>query len=84
MNLCVDDFGLHISLDQSISGNLNENQKKFIGFAIDGSKRMRLLIEDMLRLAKVDADPKMETIELNSVINEIKLNLDTLVKEKRM
>lgn len=69
-------------LEQSIGGNLDDNQKKFIGFAIDGSKRMELLIEDMLRLAKVDADPKIETIALSSVINEIKLNLDTLVKEK--
>ena len=69
-------------LDQSIGGNLNEMQKKFIGFAIDGSKRMELLIEDMLRLAKVDADAKIEKIELSSVMNEIKLNLDALMQEK--
>lgn len=69
-------------LDQSISGNLNDTQKKFIGFAIDGSKRMEVLIEDMLRLAKVDADPKIEEIEFNSVINEIKLNLAALMTEK--
>ena len=69
-------------LDQSISGNLNDTQKKFIGFAIDGSRRMDLLIEDMLRLAKVDAEPKIEKIELGSVITEIKLNLDALMREK--
>ena len=69
-------------LDQSISGNLNEAQKKFISFAIDGSKRMEMLIEDMLRLAKVDADPKLEKIELTSVVSEIRLNLDALLKEK--
>ena len=69
-------------LDQSISGNLNDAQKKFIGFAIDGSRRMELLIEDMLRLAKVDADPKVEKIELGSVITEIKLNLSALMHEK--
>ena len=69
-------------LDQSISGNLNDAQKKFIGFAIDGSRRMELLIEDMLRLAKVDADPKVEKIELGAVITEIKLNLSALMREK--
>ncbi len=69
-------------LEQSVGGNLNEAQKKFIGFAIDGSKRMELLIEDMLRLAKVDADPKVEKIELNSIVNEIRLNLDALLKDK--
>ncbi len=69
-------------LDQSIGGNLSDTQKKFIGFAIDGSKRMEQLIEDMLRLAKVDTEPKTESIELTSVINEIKLNLETLMKEK--
>jgi len=69
-------------LDQSMGGNLNEAQKKFIDFALDGSRRMEILIEDMLRLAKVDAEPKLEKIELASVIGEIKLNLDTLLSEK--
>lgn len=69
-------------LNQSIGGNLNDTEKKFIKYAVEGSKRMDLLIGDMLRLAKVDAEPKIEKIELSSVINEIKLNLDALMKEK--
>ena len=69
-------------LEQSMGTSLNEAQKKFIGFAIDGSKRMELLIEDMLRLAKVDADPKVEKIELHSVVNEIQLNLEALLTKK--
>ena len=69
-------------LEQSMGTGLNAAQKQFIGFAIDGSKRMELLIEDMLRLAKVDADPKVERIELPSIVNEIRLNLDALLKEK--
>lgn len=67
---------------RSLNGHLTEQQNEFIGFAIDGAKRMDQLIVDLLRLAKVDANPRIEKVKLNNVVEEIKLNLDTLLKEK--
>ncbi|HRG88759.1 MAG TPA: ATP-binding protein [Chitinophagales bacterium] len=67
---------------RSLNGHLTEQQNEFIGFAIDGAKRMDQLIVDLLRLAKVDANPRIEKVKLNNVIEEIKLNLDALLKEK--
>lgn len=69
-------------LEKSLRDNLNEQQKDFIGFAMDGARRMEQLIVDLLRLAKIDANPKLEDVKLGNVVEEIKLNLDTLLKEK--
>ena len=70
-------------LQKSLKENISEQQKEFFGFAMDGAKRMEILISDLLRLAKVDANPKLEEVKLPSVMEEIKLNLDTLLKEKK-
>ena len=69
-------------LKKSLHGQLNEQQTEFFGFVQDGAKRMERLIVDLLHLAKVDANPRIETVKLQNIVDEIKLNLDTLMKEK--
>jgi light-regulated signal transduction histidine kinase (bacteriophytochrome) len=69
-------------LEKSLGNQINEQQKDFLGFATDGARRMEQMILDMLQLSKVDANPKIETIKLTNVIDEIRLNLDVLLKEK--
>ena len=69
-------------LKKSMNGAITDQQNEFIGFAIDGSKRMEQLILDLLRLAKVDANPHITPVKLQSVVEEINLNLETLVKER--
>ncbi len=73
----------YIGLLQAQLGNsLSVQQNEFMGFAIDGAKRMEQLIMDLLRLAKVDANPKIEQVNLNKVTEDIKLNLQVLINEK--
>jgi signal transduction histidine kinase len=67
---------------KSLNGQITEQQSEFIGYAIDGAKRMELLIVDLLRLAKVDANPRYERVKMQNVVEEIRLNLDVLLKEK--
>lgn len=69
-------------LKKSMNGKLNEQEHEFFSYVLDGAKRMDQLIHDLLRLAKVDANAILAPIKLNSVIEEIKLNVDTLIKEK--
>lgn len=69
-------------LQKSMRDNISEQQQEFIGFALDGAQRMDKLIQDLLRLAKADANPKIEKVKLQNVVEEIKLNLDTLLTEK--
>ncbi len=73
----------YITLLQKTMGNsLTSQQNEFMDFAIDGAKRMEQLILDLLRLAKVDANPKIEKVNLNRIVDEIKLNLQVLIGEK--
>lgn len=69
-------------VQKSLGSSITEQQSEFIGFALDGAKRMEQLIIDLLRLAKADANPKIERVKLQNIADEIILNLDTLLKEK--
>lgn len=69
-------------LQKSLNGHMSEQQGEFIGFALDGAKRMEQLIIDLLRLAKVDANPHIERVKLHSVVDEVKLNIEMLLKDK--
>ena len=69
-------------LERSMTGNISTQQRDFLDFALDGAKRMDNLIIAMLQLAKVDANPRIEHIKLENIIEEIRLNLDVLLKEK--
>lgn len=69
-------------LRRSMDGDITEQQSEFIGFALDGAKRMEQLIVDLLRLAKVDANPRIEKVRLMNVVDEIRLNLDVLLNDK--
>lgn len=69
-------------LQRSLGDSLTEQQKEFVAYAIDGSKRMDALIHDLLHLAKVDSNPKREPLKLNMIVEELKWNLDALTREK--
>ncbi|MFN8323262.1 MAG: ATP-binding protein [Chitinophagales bacterium] len=69
-------------LGKSMSERINEQESEFFGFVQDGAKRMDQLIQDLLRLAKVDANPIIAKLKLSNLIEEIKLNLEALINEK--
>jgi signal transduction histidine kinase len=69
-------------LRKSMSEKTSEQEADFFGYVTEGAKRMDQLIQDLLRLAKVDANPVIASVKLTTVIEEIKLNLDALIKEK--
>jgi signal transduction histidine kinase len=70
-------------LEQTMGEELKPMQRQFIGFAVDGAKRMEQLILDLLRLAKVDANPQIERVSLSSVVDEVRHNLEILLREKK-
>ena len=69
-------------LEQTMGEEIKPIQRQFIGFAVDGARRMEQLIHDLLRLAKVDANPQIERVSLPSVIDEVRNNLEILLREK--
>lgn len=63
---------------------IDEKGKTYIDFAVDGSKRMRQIILDLLEFARVGklAD-KTETVDLNELLNEIQILFRKEIKDKQ-
>lgn len=70
-------------LEKKYTTVLDEEGKKYIYFAVDGAKRMRQIILDLLDLSKVGRTNEiMEAIDLNLVIAEIESRFNQAIKDK--
>lgn len=63
---------------------LDEKGKKYIFFAVDGAKRMRQIILDLLEFSRIGkSKSNLEEINLNEIVDEIILLYGNQIKEKR-
>lgn len=63
---------------------LDENGKKYIYFAVEGAKRMRSIILDVLEFSRVGKYvEKQEKIDLNQLLDEVCMGLQKTIEEKR-
>lgn len=70
-------------LEKNYGTSIDENGKKYIHFAVDGAKRMKQIIFDILEFSKVGRmDGTKKQVNLQSVVNEIKLLYRKSIKEK--
>ncbi len=76
-------IGYTTLLRRTMKDKINEQDAEFFNYVQDGAKRMDQLIQDLLRLAKVDANPMIGKLKLPLILEEIKINLDALVKERQ-
>jgi PAS domain S-box-containing protein len=61
---------------------LDEDAKEFIGFAVDGAKRMQALIHDLLQFARVGTRGKeFRPTPLNTVVDDALANLAGAIEE---
>ncbi len=61
---------------------LDADAKEFIGFAVDGAKRMQALIHDLLQFARVGSRGKeFKPTSLNKVVDGAKANLTGAIEE---
>lgn len=75
--------GFITQLERKYKDQLDEKASKYIFFAVDGAKRMRQIILDLLDYAKVGReDEEKETIDLNEVVNDVLLFQKKLIEEK--
>jgi signal transduction histidine kinase len=69
---------LQLSLGESAS----KEQRDYIHFAIDGAKRMTVLIQELLAYSNVTGgDHTLEAVDCNEVLDEIKLELGASIAE---
>ena len=63
---------------------LDDRGRQYIHFAVDGAKRMRQIILDLLNFSRVGrTDDDMESVDLNKLINEILALYRKQIEEKR-
>ncbi|HXB43203.1 MAG TPA: PAS domain S-box protein, partial [Puia sp.] len=70
-------------IEKKYGGVIDDKGKKYIHFAVDGAKRMRQIILDLLEFSRVGrTDDDLENIDLNELIREIQILYIKQIKEK--
>jgi signal transduction histidine kinase len=74
-------FGLR--LKQELNGYANENAKLYTDKILESASRMSTMIEGVLTYSSLNAvDQKIEMIDLNKVIADIRNDLEVLIQQK--
>jgi PAS domain S-box-containing protein len=69
-------------LEKRYGEKLDDKAKEYIGYAVDGSKRMQALIDDLLRFSRIGRkDIEAKQVDLNKVLDRITADLKLLIKE---
>tara|TARA_R110000850_G_scaffold125393_10_gene243802 strand:+ start:553 stop:2109 length:1557 start_codon:yes stop_codon:yes gene_type:complete len=69
-------------LARRYSGQLDDEADQFIGFAVDGAKRMETLINDLLLYSQVGTQKKkMESVDLEEVLTVVLRNLEIAISD---
>ena len=70
-------------LEKKYKDQLDEKAEMYIHYAIDGAKRMRQIILDILEFSRIGkSDESMDFIDLNQIVNEVVLFQNEVIKEK--
>jgi PAS domain S-box-containing protein len=71
-------------IEKKYNDVLDEKGKQYIFFAVDGAKRMRQIILDLLEFSRVSKnESKLQVVNLNSVIEDITLLYRKEIKDKK-
>ena len=71
-------------LERSLENNLNDEQKEYIGFVRDGTKRMNQLILDLLELSRVGrSENTQKNVDLKELVGVALLNLSVAIAETK-
>jgi signal transduction histidine kinase len=69
-------------LESRYSGQLDDRARQYIGFAVDGAKRMQLLINELLTFSRVgQPGTAREPVDLNAVAAEAVDRLDAMITD---
>ncbi|MDW5564172.1 MAG: PAS domain S-box protein [Methanomassiliicoccus sp.] len=70
-------------LEKKFGNELSPQAKEFMGFAVDGSLRMKLLIDDLLEYSRIDSRPvNLEDVDMNIEAETVLHDLRSAIEEK--
>jgi PAS domain S-box-containing protein len=71
-------------LEKQYKDKLDEHALDYINYAVDGAKRMQLLINDLLSYSRVNSKGgKFEEVDLEKVLDETLSNLELTIEENQ-
>lgn len=71
-------------LKKRYEGRLDSDADEFIGFAVDGAKRMQILINDLLAYSRVTSKAEaFENVNLEKVLDEVLFNLEIDIEKNQ-
>jgi PAS domain S-box-containing protein len=71
-------------LAQKYENQLDQNAREYIGFAVDGAKRMYELINELLRYSRITRKELVfSEVDLDEALKSVFLNLKILISEKK-
>ena len=68
-------------LDRRYTGRLDADADEFLGFAVEGAKRMQVLINDLLRYSRAGGQNALEAADGNAVLDAALANLRSSLEE---
>lgn len=72
---------LHL-LEKKLEGKLDDSNKEYIKFAVDGAERMKRLIQDLLQYSRVGTSKEsITTVDCNEVMNTVQTILSLSIQE---
>src|SRR5258708_717171 len=68
-------------LARRYAGKLDSDADEFIGFAVDGARRMQELINDLLDYSRAGSRPlRLESVDTNELVDKVVHDLDSAIE----
>ncbi|MFC4440309.1 ATP-binding protein [Halostagnicola sp. GCM10023398] len=69
-------------IENRYANELDEDGEEFLEYAIDGSKRMKEMIDGLLEYSRVNTQGKpLEPVDLNDIVTDARKNLEIQIRE---
>jgi PAS domain S-box-containing protein len=69
-------------LERRYKGQLDDDASEFIGFAVDGAKRMQALISDLLAYSRIGTREEVHSrVDLNETVQRVLKDLEVAIRE---
>lgn len=67
--------------DRKYKGKLDEHADTYIGFIDSASRRMQVLITDLLEYTRIETDKAQHEVDCNIVLSEIRKDMEAIIEE---
>jgi len=69
-------------IERKLQSSLDAQTKEYMQFVVEGARRMRMLIDDLLAYSSVDSHPAaFGTVDMNAVVGQVVSNLEVAIRD---